>query len=420
MRNPYETDLDQNVANYQPLTPLSLLPRTAAVYPDRISVVHGTERYTWSETYTRARRLGSALVRSGIGRGDTVAILAPNIPSMFEAHFGVPMAGAVLNTLNFRLDAATIGFILRHGEVKVLITDREFSATAKAALAELDEKPLVIDIDDADGPDGELLGDMDYEAFLATGDPEFAWTPPDDEWQAISLNYTSGTTGNPKGVVYHHRGAYLNALGNILSWSLGRHPVYLWTLPMFHCNGWCFPWTITALAGTHICLRRVDAKHIYAAIAEHEVTNLCGAPIVMQMITNATDDERRAFDHQVEMMTAAAPPPASVLADMARQGFRVMTIARALLRDPPILILDEATSALDAESESAVQEALERLMEGRTSLVIAHRLATVRGADRILVMQQGCIVEEGSHHELLASGGVYTRLYELQFREDDS
>ena len=357
MRNPYETDLDQNAANYQPLTPLSLLPRTAAVYPDRISVVHGTERYTWSETYTRARRLGSALVRSGIGRGDTVAILAPNIPPMFEAHFGVPMAGAVLNTLNYRLDAANIGFILRHGEVKVLITDREFSATAKAALAELDEKPLVIDIDDADGPDGELLGDMDYEAFLATGDPEFAWTPPDDEWQAISLNYTSGTTGNPKGVVYHHRGAYLNALGNILSWSLGKHPVYLWTLPMFHCNGWCFPWTITALAGTHVCLRRVDAKHIYAAIAEHEVTNLCGAPIVMQMITNATADERRAFDHQVEMMTAAAPPPASVLADMARQGFRVTHVYGLTETYGPAVVCDwhQSWDELEIEEQARLQ-----------------------------------------------------------------
>ena len=323
MQNAYETHLDRNAANYQTLTPLSFLPRTAAVYPDGVSVIHGPERHTWSQSYARARRLASALAQRGIGKGDTVSVLAPNTPPMFEAHFGVPMTGAVLNTLNYRLDAANIGFILGHAEAKVLITDREFSATAKAALAALETKPLVIDIDDPQGPEGELVGETDYEAFLAGGDPAFEWQAPADEWQAISLNYTSGTTGNPKGVVYHHRGAYLNALGNVLAGNMAKHPVYLWTLPMFHCNGWCFPWTVTALAGTNVCLRRVDAKHIYQATAEHGVTNLCGAPIVMQMITNAGEADRRRFAQQVEMMTAAAPPPASVLADMARQGFRV-------------------------------------------------------------------------------------------------
>jgi len=323
MSNPYEIGLDRNAANYQALTPLSFLPRTAAVFPERTSIIHGEQRFTWSQTYRRARQLASALVKRGVGVGDTVSILAPNTPPMFEAHFGVPMTGAVLNTINYRLDAANIGFILRHAEAKVLFCDREFSATARAALAELESRPLLIGIDDPQAPEGELLGEIEYERFLESGDAEMNWRLPGDEWEAISLNYTSGTTGNPKGVVYHHRGAYLNAIGNVLAGNMAKHPIYLWTLPMFHCNGWCFPWTITALAGTNICLRRVDSAHIYAAIAEHQVTNLCGAPIVMQMIINASESDRRPFKQQVEMMTAAAPPPASVLAEMSRQGFRV-------------------------------------------------------------------------------------------------
>ena len=249
--------------------------------------------------------------------------MAANTPELMEAHFGVPMAGGVLNALNTRLDPATIAFILEHGEAKVLIADREFSATVAAALGQMDARPLVIDIDDPLGAGGDLLGEMDYEAFLETGDPDFAWALPDDEWQAIALNYTSGTTGNPKGVVYHHRGAYLNAMGNVLTWALPYHPIYLWTLPMFHCNGWCFPWTITAMAGTHVCLRRVEAKAIYDAIADHKVTHLCGAPIVMGLLLNAPEDQRRDFDHPVRMMTAASAPPAAVLEGMAGLGFDI-------------------------------------------------------------------------------------------------
>src|SRR5208282_524770 len=256
MANAYDTGLDPNRANYVPLTPLGFIARAAAVYPTRLAVVHGKRRYAWAESYARCRRLASALQKHGVRKGDTVAVMAANTPEAFEAHFGVPMAGAVLNALNIRLDAATIAFILDHGEAKVLITDREFSATIEKALASAKKRPLVIDIDDELAPPGKLLGAMDYEKFIAAGDPDFAWAYPADEWDAISLNYTSGTTGNPKGVVYHHRGAYLNALGNVLVWNMPPHPVYLWTLPMFHCNGWCFAWTVAALAGTHICLRR--------------------------------------------------------------------------------------------------------------------------------------------------------------------
>jgi len=274
--NPYETGLDKNAANYVPLSPIGFLLRSAAVYPNRTSVIHGDRSYTWRETLERCRRLASALTKRGIRRGDTVAVMAPNVPAIFEAHFGVPMTGAVLNALNIRLDADTIAFIVNHGEAKVLITDAEFAPVVKRALAQLDKKPLVIDIADPLGPDGERLGELDYEAFLAEGDSNFAELTPGDEWDAIALNYTSGTTGNPKGVVYHHRGAYLNALGNILSWGMPQHPVYLWTLPMFHCNGWCFPWTVTALAGTHVCLRRVEAGAIYEAIERDGVTHLYG------------------------------------------------------------------------------------------------------------------------------------------------
>ena len=321
--NPYETDLDRNAANYTPLSPLSLIARAARVYPQYTAQIHGERRITWGETYTRCRRLASALARRGIGVGDTVAVMAPNVPAIFEASFGVPMAGAVVNTLNVRLDAPAIAFCLRHGEARALITDREFSPVVKAALAELDSPPLVIDVDDPGAAGGELLGDIEYEALLAEGDPDYDWQLPDDEWRAISLNYTSGTTGNPKGVVYHHRGAYLNALSNALGWNMGPHPVYLWTLPMFHCNGWCYPWTLAAMAGVSVCLRRVEAGAIYAALAEHGVTHLCGAPIVLSMILNADETKKRSFDQTVNIMTAAAPPPAAVLERIERAGFRV-------------------------------------------------------------------------------------------------
>jgi len=323
MSNPFETDLDRNAANYVPLTPLSFLERSAAVFPDRTAVVHGKRRYGWAEAYRRCKRLASALKRRGVGLGDTVAVMAPNVPEAFEAHFGVPMAGAVLNALNIRLDAETIAFILAHGEAKVLLTDREFSPVIEKALALLERRPLVVDIDDPLAVGGKHLGALDYEGLLAEGDPNDAGERPHDEWAAIALNYTSGTTGNPKGVVYHHRGAYLNALGNILTWSMPQHPVYLWTLPMFHCNGWCFPWTVTALAGTHVCLRRVEAKAIYDALADHGVTHLCGAPIVMNMLLNAPATERRNLPGPVAMMTAGAAPPSAVIEGMEKLSFRI-------------------------------------------------------------------------------------------------
>src|SRR5205823_3122091 len=285
--------------------------------------IHGRQRYTWRETLERCRRLASALAKRGVRPSDTVAVMAPNVPALFEAHFGVPMVGAVLNALNIRLDADTIAFILKHGEAKALITDGEFAPVIKQALTQLDNKPLVIDIADPLGPNGERLGELDYEALLAGGDPEFAELTPQDEWDAITLNYTSGTTGNPKGVVYHHRGAYLNALGNILVWGMPPHPVYLWTLPMFHCNGWCFPWTVTALAGTHVCLRRVEAGAIFAAIAEHGVTHLCGAPIVMNLLVHATKEQRKPLGRTIELMTAAAPPPAAIIEAMEQSGFHI-------------------------------------------------------------------------------------------------
>ena len=322
--NPFETDLDQTPANHQPLTPLGFIARAALICPERTAVVHGPRRYTWRETYARCRRLASALVRAGIGRGDTVAVMAPNTPEMYEAHFGVPMTGAVLSTLNTRLDAGTLAFCLKHGEAKVLITDREFAGPMGEALRQIGRDILVIDIDDRSATtQGPMLGKIDYEQFIDGGDPDFAWSPPADEWNAISLNYTSGTTGDPKGVVYHHRGAYLLAIGNVLSWQMPANPVYLWTLPMFHCNGWCFPWTLAAVAGVSICLRGFTGETIWRAIGEHKVTHFSGAPIVLSMVANTPDASRPSFAHIVNVMTAAAPPPASTLEAMQRQGFRV-------------------------------------------------------------------------------------------------
>jgi fatty-acyl-CoA synthase len=324
MGNPYETGLGRNPANYAPLTPLRFIEWSAYVYPQRTAVVHGSRRFTWAETYVRCRRLASALSRHGIGLGDTVALMAANTPEMYEAHFGVPMAGAVLNTLNTRLDSEAIGFMLGHGEAKVVIVDREFSGTMAGALETLEHRPLVIDIDDPeyDGP-GERLGEIEYEAFIAAGDPEYKWERPADEWQAISLNYTSGTTANPKGVVYHHRGAYLNGIGNILQWSMPRHVVYLWTLPMFHCNGWCFPWTMAANAGTNVCLRKVDPAAIFRLIKEHKVTHYCGAPIVHSTLINAPAELKEGIDHKVSGMIAGAAPPGAVLEGMERMGFEL-------------------------------------------------------------------------------------------------
>jgi fatty-acyl-CoA synthase len=321
--SPYAAGLDRNPANYTPLSPLSFLERTAHVHPQRTSLVHGGLRYTWAETYTRCRQLAAALHQRGIGAGDTVAVMGYNTPAMFETHFGVPMAGAVLNTINTRLDAATIAFILDHGEAKALITDREASPVIKAALGQIERPLLVIDIDDPLAQGGELLGELTYEAFLATGDANFQWQLPVDEWSPISLNYTSGTTGNPKGVVYHHRGAYLNAVNNALAWQLGKDMVYLWTLPMFHCNGWCLPWTMAAVAGTNVCLRRVDVNVIYELIEQEGVTHYCGAPTVHYMLINAADEVRARKRHRVKGMIAAAPPPAAVLEAMERNDFDI-------------------------------------------------------------------------------------------------
>jgi fatty-acyl-CoA synthase len=321
--NPYRQGLDRNAANYVPLTPVSFLARAADVYPDRVAVIHGNWRLNWREVYARARALASSLARRGIGEGDTVAVMASNTPHMVEAHFGVPMIGAVLNTLNTRLDAGALAFMLEHGGAKILLTDREFSGVITAAMAKLANRPMVIDIDDPLAPGGELIGEMDYEAFIAQGDPAFDWPGPADEWDAIALSYTSGTTGDPKGVVTHHRGAYLNAVGNSVTWAMPHFPVYLWTLPMFHCNGWCFPWTIALMAGTHVCLRRVEAKAILDAIREHRVTHYCGAPIVHRMLIDAPAEWRAGIDHQVRGLVAAAAPPASMIEGMARMGFDI-------------------------------------------------------------------------------------------------
>jgi fatty-acyl-CoA synthase len=322
--SPYEIDLDRNPANYQPLTPLSFLERAAAVFPDQTAIIHGPLRRNYAQFYARARQLASALSLRGIGRGDTVSVLLANTPAMLECHYGVPMSGAVLNTINTRLDAALIAFQLDHAEAKVLIVDREFSRLGREALAAARSKPLVIGYDDAEySGAGERIGEMEYEQFIGSGAGDFTWNAPADEWDAISLNYTSGTTGDPKGVVYHHRGAYLLGIGNVLTGGLRKGCVYLWTLPMFHCNGWCFPWTLSVVAGTHVCLRQVRASAIYEAIASHEVTHLCGAPIVMATLLNAPASEKKPLAHVVEFFTAAAPPPEAVLVAMKAAGFNV-------------------------------------------------------------------------------------------------
>jgi fatty-acyl-CoA synthase len=317
------SSLAKNAANYVPLSPVQFLERSAFIWPDRIAVRHGASAYSYREFEARCRRLASALERRGIRRGDTVAAMAPNVPALLEAHYAVPALGAVLNALNYRLDAKTIAFCLAHGEARALITDAEFAPTIKAALAQSKRDLLVIDIDDAEGPHGEALGSVRYEALLAEGDPAFAWPGPEDEWDSLSLLYTSGTTGDPKGVVYHHRGAYLNALANALAFGLKPDSVYLWTLPMFHCNGWTYTWAVTAAGGTHVCLRRLEPGRVFAAIRDHRVTHLCGAPIVLNMLVHAPAESKLELRHTVEVATGGAAPPSAVIEAMEKMGFRV-------------------------------------------------------------------------------------------------
>ena len=322
--NPYSSGLEKNAANFVALSPLSFIERTARIYPQRTAIIYGEKQQSWADTYTRCRQLASALSKRGVGVGDTVAVMLPNVPAMLEAHFGIPMTGAVLNTLNTRLDAEAIAFMLRHGEAKVLLTDREFAKVVSAALTMLgQDAPLVVEVEDDEAPAGEYLGQLSYEALLAEGNPAFAWHRPADEWDAIALNYTSGTTGNPKGVVTHHRGAYLNAASNVISWQLPHHATYLWTLPMFHCNGWCFPWTMALIAGTSVCLRRVDPALIYPLIRQHHITHMCGAPIVYSMLIHASADLRHGIEHTVHGLIAGAAPPAAVIEGCEAAGIEL-------------------------------------------------------------------------------------------------
>jgi fatty-acyl-CoA synthase len=324
MTNPFDSNLDKNPANHIPLSPLTFLERSAMIHPEHTAWVHGKSRKSYGEFFNRCRQFASALSKRGLGKGDVVSVMLPNIPAMLEAHYGVPMVGAVLHTINTRLDPAIIAFQLEHAESKMVIIDTEFADVMKEALILADIDPVVVQYEDPEFPQtGPYIGELEYENLLSEGDPDFDWPGIDDEWDAIALNYTSGTTGDPKGVVYHHRGAYLMGYANIISANLAKHPVYLWTLPMFHCNGWCFPWSLSVVAGTHVCLRAVRAKAIFDSMADEGVTHLCGAPIVMSTLLNASSDEKRELTDTVEFITAAAPPPESILAGMAEAGFNV-------------------------------------------------------------------------------------------------
>ena len=351
------SELDKTQANFSPLTPVSVLKRTERVYPDMPAQVHGEIRRNWAEVAARCKRLASALSKRGIGKGDTVALIAPNIPEAFECALAVPMLGAVLNANNFRLDPATIGFILEHGEAKAILVDTEFSGLAMDAIRLSGRDLLIVDIEDSEGPGGECIGDLTYNELLAEGTPDFPYTPPDDEWDALALNYTSGTTGRPKGVVYSHRGAWTNAVNNIVTWEMPHHPVYLWTLPLFHCNGWCFPWTITLLAGTHVFLRSPSAENIYAAFSAHEVTHLCGAPIIMSMIAGASKTEQRPFSQHVRMMTAAAPPPPQTILAMEQMGISITHVyGLTEVYGPAVVCAERATwSSLDDEEQAKLK-----------------------------------------------------------------
>ena len=341
MTNPYNQNLDQNPANHQPLTPLTFLERAASVFPDQVAIIHGDLRQNYLNLYTRSVKLSSALNKAGIKRGDTVSALLPNTPAMLECHYGVPMSGAILHSINTRLDPAVISFQLNHAESKIMIVDSEYIALAKEALKHTKNKPKIIEYDDIEYiGKREKFKSINYDDFLNEGDETFEWLMPEDEWDAISINYTSGTTGDPKGVVTHHRGAYLLAQGNALTMSMPKHSVYLWTLPMFHCNGWCFPWTMSAISGTHVCLRQVRADKIWHSISEYKVTHLCGAPIVMSVIVDADDIDKRKINHSVQFLTAAAPPPEKILTEMNRSGFNVTHLYGLTETDGPAVVND--------------------------------------------------------------------------------
>ncbi|MGB8180890.1 MAG: acyl-CoA synthetase [Stellaceae bacterium] len=414
-----EAHLQRGAANYAPLTPISFLVRAAAIYPDKPAVIHGDWTITYAELLTRCRRLASALRARGIGKGDTVSVMAPNVPAMLEAHYGVAMSGAVLNALNYRLDAKTIAFIFGHAETKLLITDREFSPTIKEALALAAHKPFVVDIDDPLFTGGEALGQLDYEAFLATGDPAADISLPADEWQAYSLNYTSGTTGNPKGVVYHHRGAFLNAVGDVMYFGLSSQAIYLWTLPMFHCNGWCYTWAVTAACGTHVCLRRLDPAQVFALIEKHRVTHLCGAPIVLNLLAYAPDSAKRRFDHPVKVMTGGAAPPSTIIANMEQLGFSVThgyglteTYGPATIcfaqDDWPGLPLAERTGRMARQGMEVATLAGARIVDAKFADVPADGLAIGEIVLRANTVMKGYLKNAKATAEAFAGGWFHT------------
>lgn len=356
MPSMYEgAELAKNTVNHAALSPVSILKRVERVHPELPAQIHGTIRRNWGEVAERCKRLASALVKRGVGKGDTVALIAPNIPEALECALALPMIGAVLNANNVRLDASTISYILDHGEAKVVLVDTEFSAMAKEAVAQSGRDLLIVDIEDSEGPGGSRIGSITYDELLSEGDPNWGYKLPNDEWDALALNYTSGTTGRPKGVVYSHRGAWTNAVNNVVTWELAHHPAYLWTLPLFHCNGWCFPWTITLLAGTHVFLRAPRADAIYNAFADHGVTHLCGAPIIMSMISGAPADEKRTFSQKIKMMTAAAPPPASVIKDMEAMGISVTHVYGLTEVYGPAVVCAEKPAWADLSLEDQAQ-----------------------------------------------------------------